>query len=105
SSAICTSRPSRAKRSSSAGSSLLVVGIDQNSDVVLVAAPGIIPPQITIDGDRNRKRRGEIQSVMGGIVMGSDRESSRYSSSQISWPPRPSSHIIHCLCLPAFEFS
>jgi hypothetical protein len=56
-------------------SSVLIVGIDQSSDGVLIVAPGIIPPQIAIDGDRSDKRCDETQSAMGGIVMGSDAES------------------------------
>lgn len=49
-SAISISRPMRASCSNSATSSLLVLGIDQSSDHLLVMAPGITPPQMAIDG-------------------------------------------------------
>jgi len=54
----------RARLSNSAGSSLLVVGIDHSSDKMLVAAPGVIPPHMTVESDIVGERRDdETQSM------------------------------------------
>src|SRR5262245_50565765 len=70
-SAICASRPMRARRIDSAGSSLLVVGIDQSSDSLLVVASGIIPPRMTIESAIiGGQCADEAQSVGRDIVNG-----------------------------------
>ena len=86
--AICASRPMRARRSNSAGSSLLVVGIDQSSDKMLVAAPGVIPPHMTGESDIIGERRDDVaQSVTRGIVRGEVPKSQLQTGSRAAiWP-------------------
>jgi hypothetical protein len=64
-SAICASRPMMARRSNSAGSSFLVVGIDQTFNKVLVETSGVLPPQAPIDDNRGGERcEDDSQNVM-----------------------------------------